>query len=533
MFRPRPFPGWSVPTPRRALLALVTLAVCANVVAAHRFEFLPVGDPLEAELRVLDLYAPTAAGGRVALPHLHTRPLQRFELMGPGALPALAGPRGIALARLERALQRDATTAFADDAAPRSTPRLLRREADGQAAEVSLGLEGRVDGWRGDADGGAWADGSGLHGRGALVVDRWLLFTHAWAGQLESARRIGDPLIDDTDVALHSDETYVAYTAESERWSAQFGRSRWHWGPGDETSLLLSRAGPAFTALAVRMRFEPLRADGVILSGTLSTSEQRQLAAHRLEWQPRSDLRLGVSEAAVYHASSWQPLYALGLLPYPLVQRLQTQESPDSGGAVRNNVLLALDASWRVADGTRVYAEWLVDDLHARTAAFPNKWGAQLGLDGAGDVHGLRASWNAEYTRLSRWVYTSSFGRAFVSQDRALGVPLGPDARRFRVRFALDPSVDWQLGASASLTDKGENDLDEPFVSGVSDPEASGSLEGVVERTRALDAWLRWWPASGVDVIAGVGWSRAGNAAHVTGRNDERWRAFVQAALVR
>jgi hypothetical protein len=509
------------------------LLLLAGPAHSSPLEFLPAGDPLEAELRVLDLYEPPAAGGRVTLRHLHTRPVQRYELMGAGALPAVTGPRAIALARIERALQRDATAAFADPAAPRSTPRLLERTAEDQRLEISTAAEARFDATGGD--GGrddTWADGSGLHVRGALVTDRWLLYSHAVIGQLERARRIGDPLIADTDVALHTEDTYVAYTGASERWALQFGRSPRHWGPGEESSLLLSRAAPAFTALAARFRFEPLRADGVILSGTLSTADQRQLAAHRLEWQPHASLRLGVSEAAVYRASGWQPLYVAGVLPYTLVQRLQTEESPDTLGDIRNNVLVGLDGSWRVADGTRLYAEWLVDDLHAKSAEVPNKWGVQLGLDGAGEALGWRVTWNAEYTRLSRWVYTSFFGREAATQGRPIGFPTGPDARRFRTRVAVDPGVAWQFAVTAAVTDRGENALDEPFVPGAPPP-PPGSFEGVVERTRDVELSARWWPASGADVAAAFGWSRVDDAAHVTGASSDRWRVSLAARLAR
>ena len=108
----------------------------------------------------------------------------------------------------------------------------------------------------------------------------------------------------------------------------------------------------------------------------------------------------------------------------------QDTRTPDP--ALRNNVMLAGDASWRVADGTRVYGELLLDDLHARTADFPNKYGAQLGLAGTGDLHGTRLSWDVEWTMLSRYAYTSYFGRSYVAQDRPLGFPTGPDARRLR-----------------------------------------------------------------------------------------------------
>ena len=63
-------------------------------------------------------------------------------------------------------------------------------------------------------------------------------------------------------------------------------------------------------------------------------------------------------------------------------------------GNARNNVELSFDASWRPADGTRLYAEMLLDDVHARTADVPNKYGWQVGADGVVDVHSFQRQRN-------------------------------------------------------------------------------------------------------------------------------------------
>lgn len=58
---------------RRSLAALAASLCLAGHAHAAPLEYLPVDDPLEAELRVLDLYEP--APTRPALPHLNSRPL--------------------------------------------------------------------------------------------------------------------------------------------------------------------------------------------------------------------------------------------------------------------------------------------------------------------------------------------------------------------------------------------------------------------------------------------------------------------------
>jgi hypothetical protein len=165
----------------------------------------------------------------------------------------------------------------------------------------------------------------------------------------------------------------------------------------------------------------------------------------------------------------------------------------------------------------------VIDDLVLKTATVPNKLGYLIGWEGVGRVGRTRVAWVGEWARLSRWVYTSFYDAALAAQDRPIGYPTGPDARRVRVRVTADLGADWQLLSQVSQTDKGENDLDEPYVPGdpLEDPMA---FEGVVERTREAELGLRWWPAGGVDLAVTAGWRTTRDAGHVPG--DDRDGAF-------
>ncbi|OGF16540.1 MAG: hypothetical protein A2W00_13305 [Candidatus Eisenbacteria bacterium RBG_16_71_46] len=515
-----------------ALLAFVALGgLGANPAGAAPLQTLPVGNPLEAELRVLDLYPSAALAGRLRLPHLQTLPLQLAEIEGAGVPAAETGPVvAMARARLERVLGRDPAEGFAPDPAYPATPRLLQHlEPEGGRLELSAGLEGR-----GEADEHAsrLVSGSGLQLRAALGLDRWLVFSHVVVGRIDSARTFADPIVQGEDVIAHTEDTYLSYTGAGERWGARFGRTRWHWGPGEEGSLLLSKTAPAMTGLALRGRLAGLRLDAVALSATLDAATGEQLAAHRLEWQPLDGLRLGITETARYRATGWQPLYLAGVIPYFMVQRLETQDDPDSATSLRNNIMVGFDAGWRIAPGTRVYGEIAVDDLHARTSENPDKLAWQVGWEGAGTVGGSRVTWGGEYTRVWRFVYTSYFGRAYELQGRPLGFPTGPDARRLRLRGTWDPAVDWQLFGAVARTDRGENTLDQPFVPGSPKVEAS-TFQGVVERTREFDAGVRWWPAGGVDLALSAGYRWVDDAAHVPGARDRSARAAFEVRLTR
>ena len=295
---------------------------------------------------------------------------------------------------------------------------------------------------------------------------------------------------------------------------------------------MLSRTSVPLTGLAFHARLEALHLDGTVLSATLRPGAGEQLAAHRLEWQPLDGLRIGLSEAARYKSDAWQPLYLAGIIPYIMVQRLADQDEPNAAPENRNNITIGMDAAWRVAPGTRVYAEWLADDLHAKSGAYPNKYAIQLGWEGVGMVRGARVSWGGEYTRLTQFLYTSFFGRDYVAQGQPLGFPIAPDARRMRVRAALDLSPAWQLTTAATRTQKGENTLDQPFIPG-SPRVDSAKLSGIVEETREWEAGARWWPSGGIDVSITGAYRWVDDAGHVLGDRERGARGTLAVRLVR
>src|SRR2546425_5054152 len=102
----------------------------APVARATSLDFIPVGDPLEDELRVLDV-----SGAPLRLPRMDMRPIQVVDL--PALNESLSGPAEISRQRLLRSLARDRGL----PGVPGTTPRLLEiREPDDQILEFSAGL---------------------------------------------------------------------------------------------------------------------------------------------------------------------------------------------------------------------------------------------------------------------------------------------------------------------------------------------------------------------------------------------------------
>jgi hypothetical protein len=341
-----------------AAFSLCLLLPAQESATAAPFQFLPVGDPLEAELRVLELYEPGAPG--VRLPHLNARPLQWSELRGDGAAPPLpAGARTLALRRIERA--RHWNEPAPGDAAPGATPRLFQREWPGATRlELSTGLEGRRDWTRSDdVRAERWEDGSGVHLRGGAQLDRWFAYAHVYMGQLAGVREYSDALVNGTDFAVGTEESYLAYTVENS-WSVQFGRSRWHWGPGEEASLLLSKTSAPLSGLMMHARIEPLRADLFLFNATVQPGRGEQLAAHRLEWQVRDWARVAVSEAARYRSAAGRG--CTWRASFPIRSCSDCSTGTRDAGRDAQRAALARRASVRIADGSRVLRRAAADD---------------------------------------------------------------------------------------------------------------------------------------------------------------------------
>jgi len=507
--------------PLPSVVGIVVLLLGASSARATPLDFVPVGDPLEDELRALEI-----AGHSPTLPHFGMRPLQIVEL--PDDLDSQDPAVALTLARVRRAVARDRFFAVP---VPGSTPRLVQQAlGEDQRFEISVGLEGR--GTAAQARDPFLHPGSGVHMRFAAQSGGWLGYSHVMIAEVEDGLQYAEAVFPNSELVLHSEEAYLAYHGDSSSWAVQLGRSRWHWGPGYEGTLLLSRTSAPLDGGAARFRIAALRADAMVFSSTLKTRAGERLAAHRLEWQPWDPLRIGIHEAVRYQSSAPEPLYVIGLLPYTVVQNLLVQQEPDSFDVLRNNVIAGLDVAWRIAHGTRVYGELLIDDLRTDNSTAVNKIAWQLGLEGVGTIREQRLTWGVEYTRLSRFVYTSFFGHTFEALDQPIGFPTGPDARRVTARGTWDPAVDWQVFARAARTDIGESGIDVPYVPG-SPSVPTLEFAGVVEQAHEGEIGLRWWPATGIDVAVSVGYERIEQAGHVPGATQDETRASLSLRLIR
>ncbi len=528
---------------RNMLRRLGTLVLAAATLAAAGAD--PVAaaasaDPLPAESLPpdhpawADIESLWNRGGLAELP-VFTRPLPRADVAR--ALVALrtARPDLASLGparRLERELAWElarlgAGTAFAE------TPPLLEAAAGDARLRVRGDLRARavttddtgeiVPGTRGGATFRAYLPGGGF-----ALADV--------AVQKIEGGGIGDAIVKNSDWYLSSEDAYLSWRTAALDLRAGLVTNRW--GPGRSGTLLLSDAAIPYPALELSRTFGD-RARAVAMVGTLhepladpaGDAGRLQFAAHRIEFG-FGPVRLGLHEAAAYRADGLEILYAIGIVPYTLVQRWLDRATPRGSSLLphRNNVLAGMDVVWRVAPGLRADAEVLVDDLATESASQPDRIGYQVGLSWAGVAGGRAADARAEFVKVYRYTYAVFYDADLVLDGVPLGYGNGPDVEHAEVWAERDFATDLRLGAGVDVTRRGEGRAGEAW-----DPDSGGSrgsggtLSGVVERRVFPHARLRaaWRDAADLRVKAGVLATR--NAGHV--RDADGTSLHVQAEL--
>ncbi len=513
----------------RHLLAALAYVVCALVAgalgvraaSAQPAEFLPSGHALYEEVEAL------AARGLLPSYPIHTRPLVRADLAR-----ALIDARGrdsaiesdLHYQRLARELARE----FGDlgaAGAPSETGPLL--DVGGREQRFRIAVAGHT---RGDYD-----ERRAIHWRlrdESSVAARMSL--QLWPGfgayeelgvtRIRGQREFIDAIAQHTD--LEATVLRGELTGRVKGLSAALGYDSFRWGPGRRGTLLLSdAAGPmSFLLLQGSARGDKVGVTASALNAVISAADHRYLAAHRIEIEVAPRWSLGLCEAARYSSDGLDPLYAVGLLPYTVIERIRIREaSNDSLRALeRANVMASADLSFRATHGLTLYGELLVDDFATKSSSMPNRIGYQAGFRsdrpwGAHAVHFL-----GEYTRVRNYTYSVYYGEDYIYRGRPLGYALGPDVENVFLESAFDITRDWQLRWSGDFTNHGEGRLGVPWLPSQGAVSTVG-LSGVVEERREVWGDARWMPRDNVDVSVGAGFRRVRNDGNITGADANAW----------
>ena len=520
------------PLARLSLAALVLAAgghvVEARVAIAQPAEFLPSSHALYEDLEAL------AARGLLPSFPIHTRPLARADIAQALLGAQQADPSiesDLHYQRLERELARELKDA---GAAPRTEEPGPLLDVGAREQRFRLALAGHA---RGDFD-----DARRIHYR--LLDESSLaarMSLQLWPGfgayeEIGVTRIRGQREFIDA-IALHTDlEATVLrgeLTGHVSRITAALGYDTFRWGPGRRGTLLLSdAAGPMGFLLLQGVARGKVGVTGTALNAVISAADHRYLAAHRIEIEITPRWNLGLAEAARYSSDGIDLLYASGLLPYTVVERIRIREaSNDSLRALeRSNVMASADVSFRALRALTLYGELLVDDYATENSSMPNRIAYQLGFRsdrpwGARAVHFL-----GEYTRVRNFTYSVYYGEDYIYRNRPLGYSLGPDAENVFLEAAFDVSRDWQLRWSGDFTNHGAGRLGVPWQPFMG-PVSTVGLSGIVEERREVWGDARWMPRDNVDVSVGAGFRRIRNEGNVSGADRESWLARFAADL--
>lgn len=502
-------------------LAALLLAGPAATCRALPVEYLPVRHAAYDEIETL------AAEGFLDSLSMYTRPLARTDIAA-ALLRARRIHPGVESNLHYRRLERELARELDDLGAPpaeRESPLLLDTGRREQRARVSLvgHLRGDFDEKRGAAH-FRFRDESSLTARGTLQL--WPAIAAYEEFGLTRIRGQRDYI---DAIALHSDlETSVlraGITARTGPVTATAGYDLVRWGPGRRGTLLLADAAGPMGLLALSGSFGG-RVTATALSGVLSSVDHRYLAAHRVEALVTPRLSIGFSEAVRYRADGIDLLYATGLIPYAIVERIHLREASSDSirGLERSNVMVSLDAVARVSRSLTLYGELLLDDIATENRDMPDRLAYQIGLRSDRPYGSHTAHVLAEYTRVRRFTYATEYDQNFVYRDRPLGFALGPDVEAVWLEVGFDLSRDWQARWSGEFANRGQGYLGEAWQTGMG-PVANVGLFGVVEERREVWGGLRWMPRDQCDVSAGVGFRRVANENHVDGFTRTAWLA--------
>lgn len=503
-------------------LCLCALSAGARAAAAQPAEFLPSQHALYEDLEAL------AARGLLQSYPIHSRPLARADIAS-ALLDARRRDRSIEsnlhYQRLERELAREFADAGATPPTGETGP-IIDVGPREQRFRVSLAGHARGDFDDKRAVHYRLRDESSVSARMALqLTPGFGAYQEIGVTRIRGQREFIDAIAKHTD--LEATVLRGELTGRVSLLTAALGYDSFRWGPGRRGTLLLSdAAGPMGFLLLQGSARGKVGVTATALNAVVSAADHRYLAAHRIEIAIAPRLSIGVAEAARYSSDGLDLLYAAGLLPYTIVERIRVREaSNDSLRALeRSNVMASADVSFRASRGLTLYGELLVDDYATESADMPNRIAYQLGFRsdrpwGARAVHFL-----GEYTRVRNFTYSVHYGEDYVYRGRPLGFSLGPDAENVFLEAALDVSRDWQLRWSGDFTNHGEGRLGVPWQPAMG-PASTAGLLGIVEERREVWGDARWMPRDNVDLSVGAGFRRTRNEQNVSGADRESWLA--------
>ncbi len=231
------------------------------------------------------------------------------------------------------------------------------------------------------------------------------------------------------------------------------------WGFSPEYSPILSGSTQTFPYVNYSFKFKNIGFH--FIHGSLLPTEsieihrnegypQKYLAAHRIELEINKNLIMSFNEMVIYGNRPFEIEYLIPVNFYWPAEHNQGD---------RDNLLMALDCSWRIKPGLRWYNTLFWDELaweKVLSKWWANKFVFQTGIHWTSKTNPYLPDLRVEATVSRPWTYThNELVNSYTSAGIALGLPQGPNSQSLLLKAGFWPSYHWYFNISSMLIRKG------------------------------------------------------------------------------
>jgi hypothetical protein len=355
----------------------------------------------------------------------------------------------------------------------------------------------------------------------------------ALASRMAAEPRIVDdpewPGRKDLTLAWRFPEAYLS--AQFKYGSVFYGQIDRNWGPVGVAGIGVSNYGYPQVEGGVRLGTRTFELEALARTlyderDSLGNVVHRYFFAHRAAVGLSNRFRVGLWETAVLSGVDRQ---FDGRYRNPLTALLFANQF---GLGSDGNVMIGLDATWRVRERTTLETQIGIDDLQyegtSGATRYPNRWAFTLAASGP---LGRALGWRAFYTQASSLAFRTA--NPFENFTDA-GVGIGrnfDDMDQLTLTVGVPRGTRWLLTPELTLLRQGEGAIDAPFPA---TPEEAGQVPqlfiGVVERTwrAAVDVRGTQGP---LDLHLNAGLHHVVNADHLEGHTVDRFEGRLQATI--
>ncbi|MBU0529423.1 hypothetical protein KKF86_06675 [bacterium] len=231
------------------------------------------------------------------------------------------------------------------------------------------------------------------------------------------------------------------------------------WGFSPEHSPILSGSTQTFPYINYSFRYKNMGfhfIHGSLLpfeSGLIHKMEnypQKYLAVHRIELDINKDLTISFNEMVIYGNRPFEIEYLIPVNFYWPTEHNQGD---------RDNLLMALDCSWRIKPGLRLYNTIFWDELaweKVLTKWWANKFVFQTGFHWVSKTSPYLTDLRVEATVSRPWTYThDEVVNSYASAGIGLGLPQGPNSQSVLIKVGFWPSYHWYFNISSMFVRQG------------------------------------------------------------------------------